>query len=208
MDNNEANCEALLDERTRSLISSTILSVVRDRLISSSYGFLLSQSEGLSPSLLIDELFSDAMAEKLKVGISECFGEGALIWPLYSGEGDLYSQFLRLLLVCNEMLQEETDIICEADEKISKLGIICRANGGKYIEHLRNAMMHGHCKVECDATDPFLTQFKLWDEVSYGNKREQTAEFVLTVNDMNDLIDILIRDVCLRYLKQVDWTLA
>lgn len=195
-------------EQNASLIANTILSIVRDRSISSAYGLLVKimQDEGLSESLpSISCFFSDELTDRLKKDITEKLGERALNLPLYSGEGDLLGQLARILVICNEILsQKRHDLIDKADEEIGHLGS-CTIDDGAYVRHLRNAVLHGHFNVDVDGQDPFSSIIHFWDINPHKNGK--AVDLRLNIEDLNNVIDILIKDVCLTYLKGIGWSL-
>jgi len=197
-------------EAEASLISSTVLSVVRDRSISSAYGLFLKMlaEEGVGGAPPLDAIFSDKMANCMRANIVSNLGSGALALPLYSGEGDLLGQLARLLVVCNERLaHENAELIERADAAIGALGIEAMARNGEYVKHLRNAVLHGHFEAIRNEEDPFETIIHFWDVNMRKREGRKTGDYRLTISDLNSIIDILINDVCLKYLKHIGWEL-
>lgn len=189
-----------------SLIASTVLSVVRERSISSAYGLYMKmlQDSGCDELPPYEDFFAPCVEKRLKLDIEERLGKGALNLPLYSGEGDLFSQLSRLLVLCNETLSKKTpELINEANKKIGALDFPHQANNNEYIRHLRNAVLHGHFEVSANENIPFENILHFWDEKN-GN---ETGNFFFNAESLNAVIDILLNDVCLAYLNEIGWTL-
>lgn len=193
-------------EFNASVFSSIVISVVRDRAISSVYGFYLAilREEGQFSAPPLEDIFSNGVANKLRLDMQKiCKDSDSVI--LYSDAGDLFGQLSRLLIACNERLAKEVDILARADEKIDAMGFDCWADKDSYIRHLRNAILHGHFSVTVDECNPLKTVFHFWD---INNRGLRTAEFNFTAEELNQVIDILIDDVCMCYLKRIDWEIA
>lgn len=193
-----------------SLVANTALSVVRDRSISSSYGFYLATlkamgcSNGVPP---LEDFFTSKTAERLKNDIERQLGKGALNLPLYSGEGDLLSQLSRLLIICNETLRREApDIIKAADVKICALVFPSDTDKDTPIRHLRNAVLHGHFEMLVNEGDSLKSVLHLWDiKPGTSDPPKTTADYRLNIEALNTVIDILLKYVCLVYLNKIGW---
>lgn len=208
--NDECSIEELTAEA--SLISSVVMSVIRDRSLSSAYGFFLAllKEEGAVdevPSL--DSFFAEITATRLRMDIEKVLGKDALSLPLYSDEGDLFGQLARLLVVCNETLfRRDTALIEKADEKIAQIDFGHDVADGRYIRHLRNAVLHSHFEVLLDKDNPFKTVIHFWDAKPKTDPPVITGDYRFTADSLNELIGILINDVCLEYLSNIGWILA
>ncbi len=175
-----------------SMIASMVISVIRDRSLSSAYGYYLSLIKDQTGSIAappLDDFFSSTVAKRLRLDMRR-LGEESEHIVLYSDMGDLFSQLSRLLIACNERLADEEGIIVQADEKIGSLEFSRQVNDGSYIKHLRNAVLHGHFSAQVDVDSPFNTVLHFWD-VNPRNG-QTTAEFNFTVESLNDVIEILL----------------
>lgn len=194
-----------------SFIASTVLSVVRDRSISSAYGLFLAKTLEVGGRIVIpplDVFFSEKVGKRLAIDITEKLGGGALNLPLYSGEGDLLGQLSKLLIVCNEKISSDNPkLIDNANKSIKALGFEASIDDGQYVKHLRNAIHHGHFEALKDDKDPLQAKLHLWDKQPRG-KCETTADYKLSGKDLSSIIDVLIEKVCLEYLDQIGWELA
>lgn len=122
-----------------SMIASMVISVIRDRSLSSAYGYYLSLIKDQTGSIAappLDDFFSSTVAKRLRLDMRR-LGEESEHIVLYSDMGDLFSQLSRLLIACNERLADEEGIIVQADEKIGSLEFSRQVNDGSYIKHLR-----------------------------------------------------------------------
>lgn len=193
-----------------SLIANTVLSVVRDRSISSLYGCYLAilKEEGSSNIVPpLEHIFTENVAECLEKDIKQQLGAGALNLSLYSGEGDLLSQLSRLLIICNETLRREApDIIKAADVKICALVFPSDTDKDTPIRHLRNAVLHGHFEMLVNEEDPLKSVLHLWDiQPGTSDPPKTTADYRLNIEALNTVIDILLEYVCLAYLNKIGW---
>lgn len=187
-------------EHEASMIAEIALSVVRDRAISSLYGYRSSEAGMfLGAATVFKEEYSYRLTHKLE----EC-AKGASGIPLYSGAGELLGQLCRLLMVCKErgVLQK---YVQEADEAIGQLNLdIAYMDDGDYIRHLRNAIMHCRYEVQIDPED-FSKSRAIFLDLKNGGK-QISGQIALHPDQINAVMDILIKDVCLRYLDSVGWT--
>lgn len=192
------------DAQKYSLIAHTVLSVVRDIAISSAYGCYmdaLKKTGCLDEVPPLEDFFSHELAGVIKERVEKQCGPQALSNYLFSGEGDFFGQLSRLLIICYEIIGSSSPIIKEADEKIAALDFPREMIDGQYIRRLRNAVVHGHFTTESDGAQN--RRIVLWDQLPGDG--EETARFSFDADAIQKTINILIEDVCLKYLKQVGW---
>lgn len=70
---------------------------------------------------------------------------------------------------------------------------------------MRNAVLHGYFEIIADNDNSFKTVLNFWDLNVY--KGIQIADFYFTADSLNSLINLLIKDVCLKYLDKNGWVL-
>lgn len=154
-------------------------------------------------------IFNDVAIENIKVDIEQKFGPGMFqeIF-VYSGNGDIFSWFTRLLIIVKEILNDK-DLINKADERIQKLDIKQERlemdsdenrDGEEkqydYIRHLRNAFLHGNYSIRQD-NNPGDTELIFWDKKPNSNIIH--TKFVLNKENVNQTFYILA-DVCFEWL--------
>lgn len=177
------------------LISDICISVLRDRSISSSYGYYLSICNE-APDLTL--FFSPLLSKKL-MNDFENYGIKIDGLCLYSGLGDLYSQLTRLLILCREST-ELKPYVEAANIRIGKIAGVHMSKDDAYIRHLRNAVMHERIEFE-----PRKGLVIFVDKRHDGTN---TAEFIFNSQQLNELIEILLSDVLLKYLSDIGWSLS
>lgn len=198
----------LTPEMMASFIASIVISVIRDRSLSSSYGLYLSHIKNETGDLAappLEDFFSNKMAERLELDLRKRLGENGAKVVLYADLGDLFGQLSRLLIACNEILEDQTEIIDRANARIDSLNFSRQVNNTSHIRHLRNAVLHGHFFIAVDESNPFGTILRFQD--ANPNSNRITADYSFTAEDLNAVIDILV-DVCLRYLEAIGWEIA
>lgn len=183
------------DQEVIRLISDICVSVIRDRSISSAYGKYISIFNR-SPELTC--FFSQTITDKLQRDFDR-YGIDINRLCLYSGLGDFYSQLSRLLMLC----RETNELKQYVEEANSKLSIIIGAQGSDesaYIRHLRNAVAHG--RVDFD------TRRGLIHFIDMRRDGSKSAEYILDSQQINEIIEILLSDVLLKYLLDIGWSLS
>ena len=92
-----------------------------------------------------------------------------------------------------------------ANEKIAGL-IICPEIYAKenHIRHLRNSVCHGNVTIELDS-NPFRTQVVFIDKRKNGT---ETARYSMTSDQLAKVIDIILADVLLVFLRQIGWSIG
>ena len=187
-------------ENEASMIAEVVLSVIRDRSISSLYGFQAFQ-QGRFPS--VSEVFNSFYSQRV-VSDLERHAKKASRQPLYSGAGELLGQLCRLLLVCKER-GVLAPYITKANERLAQLEIKTTfMSDGDYVRHLRNAIMHCRYEVQVDPDDFLRTQLVFLDLRNGGN--EISGMITVSPEQLNETLNILIDDICLRYLTDIGWS--
>lgn len=197
-----------------SLMTSAVVSVIRDRAISSSYNYLLSQSiadnsqidDIQANALLLDVLFDEKLSERIRNRICEAFDATSFSCPLFGTEGDLLSQLYRLFSVTREFDDFLAPYTAGVEKRISEMLLFSpresHVSDGKHLRHLRNAICH--CRFETLQHEN-RTQIVFTD---YDIRNNQiTAVLALDVLCLNEIIDALISDVFIRVFKDVGWTI-
>lgn len=184
----------------KSFVASTVLSVVRDRSISSAYGLYCAKIEqvggnqGVVPP--IEEFFSGKMSKKLERDISTQLCDSALRDPLYGGEGDLLGQLARLLIVVSTMVEDEA-LVTAANERIGAIGFEGSLRRGDFIRFLRNAIAHAHIEILPPKHVGESYRIKFTNQ----KNSEAGSAIVLDSEGLASVINVLVNDVCLSYLR-------
>lgn len=193
-----------------SLIASVVKSVARDRAISGKYGYEVmskNQPPYLEKNIIkLNTIFTKDYEYHIRRYFKKYYVEGELYDnSLYADMGDLLGQLARLLIICVELIDDE--YIDNGDKEISKIDFYdCRDNDfykkydylnlNSYIYRLRNAVIHGHITTIIHSNWE-NTELCFWD----AKNNNVHTEFRLTNEQLNEIIDIIIRDVCLKYLR-------
>lgn len=192
-----------MQEKILSAIASMVLSVLRDRAISSCYGacaeIYLGECGAYPPYKAI---FQDKVVAELEWKIGSWCGKDALLLPLYSGEGDMYGMLGRLMIACNELIDKDecAKIIGTCNKRIAETGCVVTQKDDEHLRHLRNAVVHGRVEIDNDPENPFQS-IMIFSDVHNGSTN---TRFEFTAFTLNDVIDILI-DTCLECLKASGW---
>jgi len=191
----------LTNEQEASMIAEVALSVVRDRAISSLYGFEAA-NEGLYPRP--SRVFIEKYAKHICCKMEEC-NEGALNVPLYTGAGELLGQLSRLLIVCRER-KTLSPYLEHGSKEIARLGVkIDYCKKSKCITHLRNAVLHCRYQINLSSMGFEESTIVFRDVDGEGHI---SGEICATAKQINLILDVLIFEICFRYLADIGWTFA
>lgn len=190
-------------ESEASLITQIAISIIRDRAISNLYGCQMKAAKrelGLDVPPQPKDVFTEQYAEQINSALRG-YGITQELPLMYAGWGELYSQFSRILILCNEFDNLEK-YIENANESISELNLDTQCmNDTDYVRHIRNSTMHGRIIRQLDPNNPFESKLEFIDKSRKGT----TAIIRITTPQFNKIIDILLEEVCLEYLKDIGW---
>lgn len=194
-----------------SFITNTVVSVIRDRVISGSYGFLASELRNSNlncapkqsyPEDLLSALFDANLVKEISRRIFEIFpNTNVVTCPIYTTDADLISQLFRLLSV----LRENTPFM---DPYIDKLNASIKEMNFQYerwtkyddiIRHLRNTVCHCHFEAQKRGNETVIL-FKDF------NRGIPTAKIVVTLFELNMLIDMIL-EAYKQFFLDHNWTI-
>lgn len=195
-------------------MTSAVVSVIRDRAISSSYNYLLSQSITDNSQIedtqinapLLDILFDKKLSELIRSRIRKTFNVDSFLCPLFGTESDLLSQLYRLLSVTRELDDFLAPYTAGVEKRIGEMLLSSpkepHVSDGEHLRHLRNAICH--CRFETllheDRTQIVFTDYDIRND-------RITAVLALDLLCLNEIIDTLISDVFIRVFKDAGWTI-
>ena len=200
---------ARTDEEDNSILTSAVVSVIRDRAVAGCYGRCAEIFAGESGSFTVpyDFIFSGRVAAH----VSESLGRYGVVqpesfYPLYGGEADLIGQLSRLLIAMRENSPMFSSAqISQVNQSLAGLGFWAWfKTDADYKKHLRNAIVHNRFKVfGSDDGLPAHAEFVFLD----AHNGEVTAKLRMNGDDLNSSIDILLEGIC-SYLVEQGWDIA
>ncbi len=188
----------LSDAEVADHIGTVMLSVVRDMAVSSQYGQDWSVT-GVVPSP--DEVFCPRFAKRIRQELGTLGPVQHFDFPMYGNVGDALGMLARLLVFCRDVDQLQP-LVAAADELIAAMPIeVDHMTDSRFIQHLRNAVLHSHFKVLVDDQDTFRSRFVFLDI----NPRtgELTAKIVLTNNQLMAIVRVIVHQVFEAYLSDL-----
>ena len=205
----EMSLVARTDEEEYSILTSAVVSVVRDRAVAGCYGRCAEICVGATGSFVVPYEF--VFSKKVAEHISESFGRLGMehpesFYPLYGGEADLIGQLSRLLIAMREnspMLSSPQ--ISQVNRSLEELGFWAWFKTDvDFTKHLRNAIVHNRFKVFGSSDGvPEHAEFVFLDT----NREEVTAKLKMNGCDLNKVIDILLEGIS-DYLAERSWGIA
>lgn len=177
-------------------IASVLAVVIRDKGLSARYGWLACGDSGMNnPSeVMLNDLFNKETSDFLK----DYYKQYNLSWVDwgYSDIGDVIGWLTRILLIAK--FDDLKEYKRQADRKIERIDFIGERLGksNEHISTLRNAVMHGNFSTEVISKDPSKTLFNFW---TISDKKVR-AYYQFTCKQLNHVIDIIIKDVFIKYL--------
>lgn len=205
----EIRLVARTDEEDNSILTSAVVSVIRDRAVAGCYGRCAEIFAGEAGSFAVpyDFIFS----RKVAGYVSESLGRYGVerpesFYPLYGGEADLIGQLSRLLIAMRENSPMFSSAqISQVNQSLAGLGFWAWfKTGADYPKHLRNVIVHNRFKVfGSDDGLPEHAEFVFLD----AHNGEVTAKLKMNGDDLNNSIDILLEGIC-SYLVEHAWEIA
>lgn len=190
-----------------SLMTSAVISVIRDRAISGCYGLSASLRDTDIDDFNYEPLYdvlNKKVAERLINSVCTVFHVEAFSCAVFGVEGDLLSQLYRLLAIAQQYSDKLEKYIVNVDSTFEKAFSEQSENmDSSYIRHIRNAVCHCRYKIEPDRSDLDNARIVLYD----GHGGEVSFELRLSVDDINFIIDTIIKDVFIALFDDAGWTI-
>ena len=185
-------------------IAETCITVIRDRTISSLYGFECyrnGEMYGTKPSLctILSHSAVEALNETYKrydIDLDDI--------TIYARIGVLYSQLARLLIACREIPKLQP-LVENANSKISSMKICSEAYiEENHIRHLRNSVCHGNVELQLD-DNPLQSQIVFVDKRRNGT---ETARYSMDSEQLANVIEVIHSEILLTFLNQIGWRIG
>ena len=185
-------------------IAETCITVIRDRTISSLYGFECNRNGamyGTKPSLCT--ILSHSAVEVLNETYKR-YDIDLDDLTIYAGIGDLYSQLARLLIACRET-SGLRPLVADANKRLSSMKICSEAYiKENHIRHLRNSVCQGNVKIQLD-NNPLQSQIVFVDKRRNGT---ETARYSMNSEQLANVIEMILSEILLAFLNQIGWRIG